>query len=127
MKKLNLNVNDLLEAIRSSGYADLNEIEYAILETNGKLCVVEKWSDPTIETPVLLPSALMIDGKWNEDGMELAGADKKTVTEMLARHGITKLSDILYMDVRQNGTVYVSPKYEKCFTDTIEIKGGNNW
>lgn len=127
MIKLNLNVNDLIEAIRSSGYADLNEIEYAILETNGKLCVIEKWSDPTVKTPALLPRALMIDGKWNDDGLELTGADKNVLIDMLSRHGITAMNEVLYMDVRQDGTVYVSPKHSEYFTETIDIKGGQSW
>lgn len=125
--KLNININDLLEAVRSSGYADLNEIEYAILETNGKICVIEKWSDPTVETPVLLPSALLIDGKWNENGLKLAGADKQTLIDMLHQNNIDKLSEVLYMDVRQDGTVYVSPKHKKYFTQKINITGGQNW
>ena len=127
MIKLNININDLLEAVRSSGYADLNEIEYAILETNGKICVIEKWSDPTVETPVFLPCALMIDGGWNDDGLKLSGVDKDKVIEMLKRNGIEDLNEILYMDVRQDGTIYVSPKHQKYFTAKIEISGGNSW
>ena len=42
LKKLNINVNDLIEAARSGGYMDLMDIAYAIFETNGNLCVIEK-------------------------------------------------------------------------------------
>ena len=58
LKKMNMNVNDLIEAVRSSGYVDFADIEYAIFETNGKVCVVEKASDPTEVKPAYLPLGL---------------------------------------------------------------------
>lgn len=36
LKKLNMNVHDLIETAHSSGYPDVSEIAYAIIETNGK-------------------------------------------------------------------------------------------
>ena len=39
LKKMNMNINDLIEALRSGGDFNLEEIRYAIFETNGKLCV----------------------------------------------------------------------------------------
>ncbi|MFV0250180.1 MAG: DUF421 domain-containing protein [Bacilli bacterium] len=42
MKKTKLEINDLLEQCRADGYFDINEIEYAILESNGKLSILPK-------------------------------------------------------------------------------------
>lgn len=122
LKKMNMNVNDLIEAVRASGYADLSLIEYAIFETNGKICVVEKAGDSA-----LLPIAIMIDGKWENDNMALSGAAPGEIIKILNVRGIHKVKDVLYIDIRQDGTVYVSPKYSPCFTAKIKISGGNNW
>ena len=55
LKMLNMNVNDLIEAARGAGYPDFSRIAYAIFETNGNLCVIEKPSDPTVIEPPVLP------------------------------------------------------------------------
>ena len=127
LKKMNVNVNDLIEAVRSSGYMDFADIEYAIFETNGKVCVVEKECDPTQPKPAYLPLSLLVDGKFDKENLELAGASKQKIIEVFLKNGIKNPKDVLYTDVRQDGTLYVSPKYKKCFTQKINIKGGENW
>ena len=127
LKKMNVNANDLIEAVRSSGYMDFADIEYAIFETNGKVCVVEKECDPTQPKPAYLPLSLLIDGKFDKENLELAGASEQKIIEVFLKNGIKNPKDVLYTDVRQDGTLYVSPKYKKCFTQKISIKGGENW
>lgn len=127
LKKMNINMNDLIEAVRCSGYVDFTEIEYAIFETNGKLSVIEKQSDPTKSKPAYLPLTLLIDGKWDNDNLLLSGATAPIVTEAVKKKGIKNIKSILYIDVRQDGTIYVAPKYEKDFVAKINIKGGENW
>jgi uncharacterized membrane protein YcaP (DUF421 family) len=125
LKRMNINVNDLIEAVRSSGYADFSEIEYAIFETNGKICVLEKFSDPTEEKPVFLPVSLFIDGAWEREHLQLAKVTVPQITEAVKKNGVKNFKDVLYIDVRQDGTLYVSPKYQKCFTAKVSIKGGD--
>ncbi|MEG1971640.1 MAG: DUF421 domain-containing protein [Oscillospiraceae bacterium] len=43
LKDMRLTVDDLMEQLRSNGIFDLNEVLYAILETNGKLSVLPKY------------------------------------------------------------------------------------
>lgn len=40
IKKQQINIDELMEEIRLSGYFDLNEIQYAILENNGQLSIL---------------------------------------------------------------------------------------
>lgn len=127
LQKMNLNVNDLIEAVRSSGYIDFNEIEYAIFETNGKICIVEKTADPTEIKPALLPVSLYIDGYWEKDNLSLTGLDVSAITGVFAEKGYKSEKEILYADVRQDGTVYVSPKYGSCFTSKITLGEGADW
>ncbi|MCI8596325.1 MAG: DUF421 domain-containing protein [Clostridia bacterium] len=127
LKKMNMNVNDLIEAVRSSGYMDFADIEYAIFETNGKVCVVEKASDPSEVKPAFLPLSLLIDGKFDENNLALAGVEEVKLREVFLKNGLKNPKEVLYADVRQDGTLYVSPKYKQCFTQKISIKGGENW
>lgn len=127
LKKMNMNVNDLIEAVRSSGYMDFADIEYAIFETNGKVCVVEKASDPSEIKPAFLPLSLLIDGKFDENNLALAGVEEVKLREVFLKNGLKNPKEVLYADIRQDGTLYVSPKYKQCFTQKISIKGGENW
>lgn len=126
LKKMNLNMNDLVVAVRSSGYVDFNKIEYAIIETNGKLCVVEKTQDTTaeIQETAVLPISIFIDGYWDESNLSLSGVRRDDVIKAFTKNGYKKTKDILYADVRQDGTLYISPKSGKCFTDKVSLNGG---
>lgn len=126
LKRMNININDLIEAIRTSGYSDIATIAYAIFETNGKLCVIEKPSDPTKPTPAYLPLEIVVDGNYHHANMQLSGLDKTALDELLKQKGLT-LKDVLYADIRQNGDIYVSPKRSPSFTDNIAITGGESW
>ena len=124
LKMLNMNVNDLIEAARGAGYPDFSRIAYAIFETNGNLCVIEKPSDPTVIEPPVLPVSLVTDGRWSEENLELCRADKEEIIEGLKRNGVGDVSRVLYLDVRQNGECYVAPKNGKSFGMKASVDGG---
>lgn len=124
LKKMNVNINDLIEASRSGGYMDFNDIAYAIFETNGKLCVIEKQNKEQGSVP-MLPLALVIDGTFVEKNLKLCGLVEQDVFSLLRRNGIHALKDVLYLDVRQNGLCYVAPKHKKYFTEKINVEGAN--
>ena len=64
MAKLNFTVNDLLESIRSQQYFSVEQIKYAVLETNGNLSVMV---DESADTPESIPVTLVVEGKKMED------------------------------------------------------------
>ena len=119
LKKLNMNVHDLIETAHSSGYPDVSEIAYAIIETNGKMSVVEK----TEEQP-LLPLILVVDGKINESNVKKSQSTEADINKVLKQNGVA-LKDVLYADVRQDGTFYASPKNGGCFTSNLAV--GGDW
>ncbi|MBR6788202.1 MAG: DUF421 domain-containing protein [Clostridia bacterium] len=125
LKKTNMSVDDVISSARSGGYADLSTIAYAIIEPNGKFSVIEK---PQTETPKkpLRPLPIIMDGKPRKNNVNLAGMTEKQIITLLKGHKL-RMQDVLYMDVRQNGEVYVSPKRKPCFTDKTRVTGGQNW
>lgn len=141
MKKMNMNMDDLIEAVRTAGYVDFTEIAYAIFETNGKLCIVEseqaqqqqqeqgqqqQQQSEQPEPKTLLPLELVIDGKLLKENIALSGADTAELESVCGEKNI-KLSELLYADVRQDGNAYFSPKYGKAFCRKLAITGGENW
>ena len=45
LKKCGMTANDLLESLREQGYFKIGEINYAVLETNGKVSVLQKFAN----------------------------------------------------------------------------------
>lgn len=136
LKKMNMNMDDLIEAVRTAGYVDFTEIAYAIIETNGQLCVVEKENqqqqssdeseEQSEQQKTLLPLEIIVDGKINEKNVVLSGVNEADVYKCLGDKHL-KLCDILYADIRQDGNAYFSPKRSAAFCESFEISGGDNW
>lgn len=134
LKKMNMNMDDLIEAVRTSGYVDFMQIAYAIFETNGQLCVVEKEQEQSggeedsqgEQSKTLLPLELLVDGKYIEQNLELSGTPKSEISRVLEEKKL-RLSDMLYIDVRQDGNAYFSPKHAPSFCSALAITGGENW
>ena len=109
-------------AFEDVGYPDLDEIMYAIIETNGKICVVEKAQSG--ET--FLPVSVILNGKWQEENVAFTGLDKNALIRQLDEKG-NKVCDLVYADVRQNGSVYCAPENGACYTLSVTLSGGGSW
>lgn len=119
LKSLNMNASDLLELIRSDGVSDVMDVQYAIVETNGKICVVQK-EDKAPSLPVVV----VLNGVWQEDNVLLTGLDKNKLLSALKKNKCNKLKEVVYLDVRQDGNAYVVTN-KKCFVVSASVKGGN--
>jgi len=140
IKKLSINTLDLLEAVRAAGYPDFNKIAYAIFETNGKICVIEKEpselqenetdvfaEDGQAKPMALLPMTLFMDGAWFKANLNQAGIDASEIETLFKENGNLKPKDILYADIRQDGLVYISPKQGKYFTSKLKLAKADAW
>lgn len=116
LKELNMNIDDLLEALRSGGYFDPGEVEYAIIETNGTMTVLPKAqykpltpSDMEMHTePAEMPVTVVMEGCFMGANMKgLQDIDKKRVLRLLDTLGM-KQSDVLLLLVTGN-RVFVQP------------------
>ncbi|MDY5677546.1 MAG: DUF421 domain-containing protein, partial [Eubacteriales bacterium] len=74
VKQLNMQVNDLMQSLRNTGYFSVEEIEYALMETNGQLSVIPKKSMENKQKS--LPVPLILEGKWCEDELTQHGIDR---------------------------------------------------
>ena len=77
MKKLNLSTDDIFAALRECGYFSISQIQYAIMETNGKVSVMPKaeYSPATngdLKTDAadnFLPIVLVSEGKCIKENL----------------------------------------------------------
>lgn len=94
MKELNMNVDDIMEALRGSGYFNPSEVEYAILETNGSLTVLPKSQSKPLsaaDVGLTLPKAeipvtVIMEGEFLGDNLsKLEGVTKERMLALLNR------------------------------------------
>ncbi len=94
MKELNMNIDDIMEALRGSGYFNPSDVEYAILETNGSLTVLPKSQskplsaeDVGISLPkAQIPVTVIMEGEFlGENLSKLEGVTKERMLTLLDR------------------------------------------
>lgn len=127
MRKLRIDVNDLLEQIRNGGYFDLNQVAYAIMETNGKISILLKGEyQPVINKDMNIKvdkasvcSNAVIDGHVMKNNLDGIGKDEKWLLHELKVKGYSSLDNILLATIDGNDKIVV---YEKNLnTDQLAI------
>lgn len=116
--RLRYNLNDLLEQLRSKGYPNIADVEFAILETNGELSVIPKSQKRPISPDDLniptsyegLPSPLIVDGVVHSTNLEKCQLDQVWLEKRLAIEGIHRYQDVLFASLDTNGQLYIQLK-----------------
>ena len=118
LKELNMNLNDLNEALRNLNYFSLDQIEYAIVETNGKMTVLPNAenaplcaTDFKIKKPKsTMPIMLIDDGKFLKENLLIAKCDEQFVLKQIRKIGAFRAKEILVATIDNQGKMYVQAK-----------------
>lgn len=136
LKALNMTLDDLFELMRGCDTFDVSEIEYAILETNGKLCILKKAEFEPVTREDLkvkvsqnsLPMNLIMDGKLMDENLKITGISDAFLTNYLTKASINKISDVLLMTINKSGDIYIQSKYAKeYYTFKSDYRSENKW
>ena len=120
--KAKLNINDLLEECRQKDIFDLSKIEFAILETSGRLSIQPKSKDRPLTPGDMQISApyeglctnIIIDGKIIEDNLNAIQQSKAWLNTELAKQGIIDYTSVLLAYVNSNGVLHTYNKKSSC-------------
>ena len=102
MTKLRYTIDDLIAQLREQGIKSIEEVNYAVLENNGKLSVFENSKD--------YPLPIIIDGNIDYDVLKDMKKDKKWIYKILDNNNIT-LDNVFYAFYTKNKT-YIIKKDE---------------
>jgi len=113
LRRLRININDLLEQLRVKNFANISDIDYAILETNGQMSIIPKGTSRPLTTKDLgikaqdpgLPLTIVIDGTVIKHNLKLFNLTEKEILEKLQVQGITKLQEIFFASIDTTGTI----------------------
>ena len=129
LRKVKFDINDMLEEIRSTGYFDLSQVEYALMEANGKLSILPKSEyrpltpkDMNLNMPNEgLCANIIIDSKIMHNNLKMCKKDEKWLKKELKIKGYSDLSKILLatLDNDEKITVFERNLSEKS-VDVLE-------
>ena len=118
MKKNRFTTDELMEELRNQGYLDISAVEYAVLETDGRLSVIPYPSESPVKPSQLkieaedrgYPVVVISDGHVIESNLRLVGRDRNWLKKRLAALGVKDAEQVFLMTVNSAGQVYFAPK-----------------
>ncbi len=128
--KAKIDVDEFLAMCRVSGYFDLQEINTAILEANGKLSIIPDVmhrpvtpSDLNLSPLQIVPFAnVIIDGHILKDNLKSTGKNEKWLEKQLSAYGVADIKEIMlatYDSSKDKLNVYVK-LHKKMTRDIFE-------
>lgn len=101
-KKSRIDINEFLSQLRINGYFNLNDIEAAFFEENGKISILPKSeARPIIPKDIaIFPDrdepliTLIIDGKILSGNLKFSGKNVSWLEKQLKEQGIYRISDV---------------------------------
>ena len=96
MAALKYSVDDLCHHLREQGIGSISEVEFAVLETDGQLSVIE-----SKKSEVKAPGAIISDGVINQDILQLMNRDEDWLKKQLTEVGIKDYHEVFYCVVEK--------------------------
>lgn len=123
LKKIRLSIDDLLPQLRIQGVFNITDVEFALFESNGKLCVQKK----AIKRPVTpgdlflspqyegLPTNLIEDGIVLVDALRSLNLSKAWLHNHLEKTNIPDVKQISLAQLDTQGNLYVDMEGDQPF------------
>ncbi|MDA8336559.1 MAG: DUF421 domain-containing protein [Peptococcaceae bacterium] len=117
MRRSRYNLDDLLTQLREAGMADIGDVEFAVLETSGKLTVVPRSQKRPVTPADLgltteyegLPAVLVMDGQVLYDNLRQAGLNEGWLAAELGRRGLVP-EQVLLASLGTDGRLFISER-----------------
>lgn len=118
MRRQRYTISDLMEQLRLNNVANVGDVEFAILETNGQLSVLPKsqkrpvcCNDLNVQTQYEgLPVSLIVDGHIDYGALKGADLDLTWLKEQLKSRGITDIKGVLFCSLDSSGNLYIQER-----------------
>lgn len=117
MRKARYNLDDLVAQMRDKGIVDPDDVEFAVLETSGKLSVILKSQHRPVTPADLgiptayegLPTVLVMDGDVMRNNLEEVDLDETWLQKVLSERGLTP-KKVLLATLGTDGRLFINRK-----------------
>jgi len=128
LKEVKFDVNDLLEECRNSGYFDLSEIEYAVMESNGRISILPKSENKPVTIKDMnlktseksLCANIIIDGKLMSKILGNMNKSEEWLKNQLKVKGYKDYSKILLATLDSSDKLIIYEKDKKEIKNVLE-------
>ncbi|QYR21294.1 DUF421 domain-containing protein [Paenibacillus sp. sptzw28] len=118
MRRNKLDMHQVGMMLREQNVFSVQEVAYAIFETNGNLSVLKTSAADSVtradlrltEKPVQLPRILIDKGFIEKEELQEIGRDEAWLLRELQAQGITHLADVIYAEWSEEDGLYVQRK-----------------
>lgn len=117
LARLNVNVNDVLESIRSQEYFSVEQIKYAVYETNGNVSLLAR---EDVAPPDGIPVTLVIEGKIMGENLELAGVTEEAVLSYLRGKDVKRKNVILM--TKDGDRIFLQEKGKPYISEEVKLE-----
>ncbi|KAA9012534.1 DUF421 domain-containing protein [Niallia endozanthoxylica] len=121
LEKSRLSVAQLLSILRSKGYPQIADVDYAMLEPIGEVSIIPKAENTPVTVQHMeisiddegLPISVIIDGKIQYRNLALLGKSKEWVMDYLDKNNVA-VKDIIYGYVNEKSKkMYINRRSDK--------------
>ena len=129
LKNLNISAEELLEALRNLDYFDLTEVNYAIMERNGKITVIPKTGAMPAtrkDLQIVKPEnevfyTIIENGKMLKKNFAEMGLHYESITTDILHYILCDIKDIAFCSLSEGGDVYIQKFGSACKNFRIKI------
>jgi uncharacterized membrane protein YcaP (DUF421 family) len=113
-----LPLTDLVEELRMKSIPDIADVEFAVLETNGQISILQKSLKRPVSPEDLmlqpdyegLPSVLIMDGKLNRTSLALINKDQTWLEDEIKKRGLNGIEEVLFASLNSSGNFFLQEK-----------------
>jgi uncharacterized membrane protein YcaP (DUF421 family) len=116
--KMHYNIEEVLAALRNKGISNLGDVEFALLEIDGKISVIKKSQCRALTPGDLnvptgyegLSSVIISDGVVLQENLQENNLDRSWLDNKLKELGIDDISRVFLASLATDGSLYVDLK-----------------
>ena len=117
LHEMSFTTEDIMDSLRSFNFFDISEIQFAVVETTGKISVYQKFENQPVTAEMLSlkgkssnpPELIVDDGKIVPTALKRLGLDEKWLRMRLKSEN-TNLSDVFIMTASDEKSVKIIKK-----------------
>ncbi len=127
LKQIRYSLDTLLELLREKGVFRISEVEFAVIEANGKLSVLKRSQyQPLTPSANGIPSgyyglshALIVEGVIDEEKLAELKLDRHWLLQELEKQNFDSPEKIFLAELDTSGNLYLSPYEAKVFREKL--------
>ena len=117
MRRIRISIEELISEVRQAGIPSLADVDYAILEQNGKISVIPRRAaqPPDAKTLGMQPDecgiqhALIEDGQINRYNLQRHGLTEAWIDEQCKKRSLRR-QDVFYLGIDDSGSLHFIQK-----------------